>query len=1334
MLRARALAEGGQLGLARELLAAALPKVEATGSHDERVDTRLQLAGVLTDLGDSAGCLVHADVVLMQAGLTGEQEHRTRVLQSTAAARLGRLGDALVASGRALALAESSFERGNALAQHVEQLVAAGRTQDAERHLEGVEEGLELLAADPRVRIQNALGELHRGQGRLDQAERWYRLALRDDPRPARRALIALNLALIALQRGDLGGLAAALEEPRDHYGRSEGVGEACVLGLSLPLLLGTPPAFDAAFARMRWLTGRHRLLEPDLARALDRVAELAQAQGELARAVRCRAVALAWWRALDAPQAAGTTQALRALAARGAPLVVGRFELLGTLGAGGTGTVYRARHLPTGRDAAVKLLDIPQTWLLDSEVRTIAGLDHPHVVRVFDHGPVGLAAQVMGELAPDTRFVAMALADQGSLAERVGQMAWTALEPLLLQLLEALAHAHARGLVHLDLKPNNLLLHQGRLVLADFGIARAAGPVTGRKLAGTPAYMAPEQIQPGLGALGPWTDLYALGCTVWEMVTGVPPCPGGAVREVLSAHLRGDRRPFQPIVAVPAGLEAWLGWMLARDPEGRCHHPAVAAEGLEALGPAVSTGISAAPARPAGASLTWTTGLDIPAPHALVGRSAPRSDRPLRGLETDWRAGGSPPAVERGSGPELFAWRRPPLVGRERERDRLWAALQRAVGDGQAQAIHVVGADGVGKSRLVTWFSERVRELAVATTLNDADLSQDAGLDQDVARLVDASRQGPVVVELDQAHGLEELVERALRLPRAVVLVTTGLSEENRPEGAELVTLQALSEQESEALVDDLLPLADSLKQGLIEASGGNPQYMVQLLAQWVHQEQLVLGPRGYEVRHGAELRMPDHLHDAWLGRLESTFTAPERQCLRLAAALGGGFGLRTWQRACEAAELGAPDAALETARRAGLMRGTRAARFVAPGLRESLLRQAREAQAMPALHAACAAALQALPSSKVGRELGEHLLALGRWEEARLALVLRAATVANTGWQDDAVALLARASFASDVGGLGPSAEEALARLHLANARYDTTAGALAARRYAELADTDGARALADRCAATEARSRGDLGRAEQLLARAERLDPSPGNLANCRESRGLVRMRQARWAEARADLLEAEALFVELGEHANASSVCVVLGQLWPQQSAEAEGIYLRGLALAERSGLASKLAGILNGLAEVARARGSLDVAERRYREAMELWRAFGGGRAIVAALNLGMVQIARGDVAAALAGARTLDRELVALGRQDMRVFAASVALPGLAADPDAELDAGVAQLKGLIEETGLMERDVYRCAQAAVAHAATPDRAETARALLAWLARHHPLEGQDGAG
>ncbi len=225
----------------------------------------------------------------------------------------------------------------------------------------------------------------------------------------------------------------------------------------------------------------------------------------------------------------------------------------------------------------AVKVARTPDVADLDVEIDAIARLHHPGVVRLYDQG-----------VHEGRAFLAMELAE-ATLAARVPG-SWPEVLDLVEQLLDALAHTHARGLVHRDLKASNVLARPRasggtRWILTDFGIAHQQGQGQGHAAAtsGTPITMAPEQFEGRWTEIGPPTDLYGLACLVWEVVTGAPPWRGSPM-EVALAHLTEPVPAFRPRLAVPAGLEAWLRRLLQKQPEDRLEMAADARAALQGI------------------------------------------------------------------------------------------------------------------------------------------------------------------------------------------------------------------------------------------------------------------------------------------------------------------------------------------------------------------------------------------------------------------------------------------------------------------------------------------------------------------------------------------------------------------------------------------------------------------------------------------------------------------------------------------------------------------------------------------------------------------------------
>src|SRR5262245_17995780 len=207
------------------------------------------------------------------------------------------------------------------------------------------------------------------------------------------------------------------------------------------------------------------------------------------------------------------------------------RYPIERPLGRGGMATVYLARDLKHHRSVAVKVLhpELSAGLGVDrflGEIRIEAGLQHPHILPLHDSGEAGTPESGGGFL-----FYVMPFVAGESLRHRLAREGRLSVEDAIRiasDVADALAYAHAHGVVHRDIKPENILLSNGHALVADFGIAKAVEAAGDSKLTetgwgmGTPAYMSPEQIV-GDSADGR-SDIYGLGCVVYEMLTGQPP------------------------------------------------------------------------------------------------------------------------------------------------------------------------------------------------------------------------------------------------------------------------------------------------------------------------------------------------------------------------------------------------------------------------------------------------------------------------------------------------------------------------------------------------------------------------------------------------------------------------------------------------------------------------------------------------------------------------------------------------------------------------------------------------------------------------------------------
>jgi serine/threonine protein kinase len=256
--------------------------------------------------------------------------------------------------------------------------------------------------------------------------------------------------------------------------------------------------------------------------------------------------------------------------------VVAGRYRVIGKLGEGGMGAVYRAIQQPLGREVALKVIAPALTKDADSverfrrEAKAASSLSHPNIVTVFDFGEDNGLLFLAMELIPGIGL------DQ---AIRRGPMSPQRAIPILRGVCAALAEAHAHGIIHRDLKPQNIMLtststQQDVVKVVDFGIARlsdqgnAALTRTGA-VVGTPGYVAPEFFD-GAPA-SPMSDLYAVGVVAYELLAGVTPFPLGSPREILKAVLFGEPQPLRVVAPhVPAPLEQFVTGLMSKDPTKR--------------------------------------------------------------------------------------------------------------------------------------------------------------------------------------------------------------------------------------------------------------------------------------------------------------------------------------------------------------------------------------------------------------------------------------------------------------------------------------------------------------------------------------------------------------------------------------------------------------------------------------------------------------------------------------------------------------------------------------------------------------------------------------------
>ena len=255
------------------------------------------------------------------------------------------------------------------------------------------------------------------------------------------------------------------------------------------------------------------------------------------------------------------------------AAALAGRYTIERELGAGGMATVYLAQDLKHNRKVALKVLRPELAAALGHErflreITTTANLRHPHILPLYDSGE-----------ADGFLFYVMPLVEGESLRDRLDREKQLSIDDALgiaREVADALGYAHERGVIHRDIKPENILLERGHAAVADFGIARALDTAGGDKLTqtgmaiGTPSYMSPEQSS-GDAELDGRSDLYSLGCVLYEMLAGEPPYTGPSAQAIIAKRLTEPVPRVSTLrETVTPALEHALGRVLAKAPADR--------------------------------------------------------------------------------------------------------------------------------------------------------------------------------------------------------------------------------------------------------------------------------------------------------------------------------------------------------------------------------------------------------------------------------------------------------------------------------------------------------------------------------------------------------------------------------------------------------------------------------------------------------------------------------------------------------------------------------------------------------------------------------------------
>jgi len=653
-------------------------------------------------------------------------------------------------------------------------------------------------------------------------------------------------------------------------------------------------------------------------------------------------AIGAAWWIIGANPRTRGRLS-MDAISPLTAGTTLGRYRIEALIGVGGMGAVYRAYDTTLRRPLAIKVLRDSGYHELLREAQSASALSHPAICTVYEVG---------GE--SHTPFIAMEFVDGESLATRIarGPLETGDLLRFGIEVADALAHAHERGVIHRDLKAANVIVSpSGRVKVVDFGLARRLDPGSGDASTqgsisgpdvtlGTPYAMAPEQVR--AGTLDHRTDIWALGVLLYEMAVGYQPFGGSSLAELMAAILRDPPAPIRVSPAL-APIRNIIEICLAKDPGKRYPHAEDVKRALEAM--AAGTKLPVTPLRTAG-------------PIAFERQ----------------------PLLEPTSRDSAF-------VGRERERGRLAEAWAMAKG-GRRQLCLVAGEPGIGKTRLslefalqcaaenaivlvgrcdeealvpyqpfveaIGWFArhapeatlsaamptsgggdlaafapeflERLPNLPEPTPMNAA--GQRYRLFESVSALLSAMSSGaPVLLVLDDIHWADKptlsLLRHVVRSsdPARLLLIGTYreselvaghplgelLADLRREPSVTRVAVAGLEPGEVGALIATLSAAAvpSSLARQLVESTGGNP-FFVSEMARHLNET-------------GSGSGLPEGIRDVILSRV-SRLSERCAKALTLAAVVGREFDLDLLEKFAEIPENDLLDA-IDEARQARLI-----------------------------------------------------------------------------------------------------------------------------------------------------------------------------------------------------------------------------------------------------------------------------------------------------------------------------------------------------------------------------------------------------------------------------
>lgn len=434
--------------------------------------------------------------------------------------------------------------------------------------------------------------------------------------------------------------------------------------------------------------------------------------------------------------------------------ILASRYQIRRELGRGGMGFVYLCRDLVLDERVALKLMPRKKedekepdekkkkkrrhddAWFFYEEARALAGLSHPTIVRARDYG-------ILADGAP---YLVMDVVPGRSLHEWIyrartdGGLPWVLIWSTVDQVLSGLAHAHARGIIHGDLKPSNILVDrslgddQARTYVLDLGLAWLTRDLVDHRLdgsrevaptvrygAGTPGWMAPEQIRMATPHIGPATDLYPLGSLIYTLLVGEEPFDG-TNEEILEAHKSKEIPEFKMPPGVPEEVRTYIQRLMRKWPWHRYDFAADARAAWAQFRPG-GDDVHISPSQRGNPNLQTLSSNNL---ISDTSATSARSSEPQQGIA----------AV---ATPGLLGVRPSPMVGRNEERQHLLdiASSIASEEDPRHALVLLRGPAGVGKSRMAEWLCQQAHELALMRPLRTRYRKIAAPLDGVVGALV---------------------------------------------------------------------------------------------------------------------------------------------------------------------------------------------------------------------------------------------------------------------------------------------------------------------------------------------------------------------------------------------------------------------------------------------------------------------------------------------------------------------------------------------------------------------------------------------------------------------